>query len=245
LGPAGGSPSGRRHHRHGDPRPRPGGTCPARSPSHRWPRSGLCGRRTPRPLACQHLEARAVIAYALQVALQSLRQSPWLAALVVLVVGVGISASMTIYALLLAMTLDPIPQRSAHLYAPARDSVGVPLSPGGERQTLPLLPYRDALALWEGQQASRQAMMYPTRYAIAAARPGATARDVHALATQTDFFAMFDLRFRSGGAWTPEQERAAAAVLVLAAPLAEDLFPGSDAVGKDVLLDGIRHRVVG
>jgi putative ABC transport system permease protein len=65
-------------------------------------------------------------------------------------------------------------------------------------------------------------------------------RFVHA-----DFFSMFALPFRSGGAWTRQDDAAGARVAVLGGPLAELLFGGANGVGRDVVVDGRPYRVVG
>jgi putative ABC transport system permease protein len=56
---------------------------------------------------------------------------------------------------------------------------------------------------------------------------------------------MFEVPFREGAPWRAADDAGRANVVVLGAKLAERVFPGSDAVGKTVSLDGRDYRVVG
>jgi putative ABC transport system permease protein len=56
--------------------------------------------------------------YYIDLALRSLKRAPVLTALMVLAIGLGIGASMTMITVLHVMTEDPLPGRSAHLYRP-------------------------------------------------------------------------------------------------------------------------------
>ena len=60
-----------------------------------------------------------------------------------------------------------------------------------------------------------------------------------------DFFSMFGVALRAGAPWTRKQEEAGAAVVVLSKRLAAELFPGDDAIGASLLVDGLSYRVVG
>jgi putative ABC transport system permease protein len=64
-------------------------------------------------------------------------------------------------------------------------------------------------------------------------------------ATYTDFFAMFEVPFRSGAAWGHPEDADQGNVVVLSSTLADRLFPGVDAVGKTVNLGKRDYRVTG
>lgn len=66
-----------------------------------------------------------MFAYYLDLALRSLKRTPVLTALMVLAIGLGIGASMTMITVLHVMTQDPLPGRSAHLYVPHLDPLPV------------------------------------------------------------------------------------------------------------------------
>jgi len=105
------------------------------------------------------------------------------------------------------------------------------------------LTYRDADFLLRARRADRQAAMYSVIQDVspAAARPFRVA----GRATSRDFFALFDVPFRSGAVWDREAEDKRANVVVLSSKLADRLFPHADAVGQVVTLSDRDYRVVG
>jgi putative ABC transport system permease protein len=81
------------------------------------------------------------------------------------------------------------------------------------------------------------------------ADPGAPAgtppRTVAARFANADFSAMFDLPVGHGRFFTAADEAAAEPVIVLGTALARALFDGDDRVGRTVLVEGRRFRVIG
>ncbi|MDN5940190.1 MAG: hypothetical protein L0H83_16210, partial [Salinisphaera sp.] len=63
--------------------------------------------------------------YYLDLALRSLKRNKVLTALMVLAIGLGIGASMTMLTVLHVMTADPVPDRSAQLFRPQVDPQGM------------------------------------------------------------------------------------------------------------------------
>lgn len=59
------------------------------------------------------------------------------------------------------------------------------------------------------------------------------------------FWQIYDFDFVHGTPFTPEEERSAARVIVLAQSLSQKLFGNQDPVGRDVLMQYIPYRVVG
>jgi putative ABC transport system permease protein len=185
--------------------------------------------------------------YYLQLAIRSLRGNIALTTLMVTVVGFGIGASMTVLTTLRAMGADPIPDKSAQLFAPQIDAWGPPTRPGGDAQASGRLPdqltYRDAMALMKAHRAARQTAMYAVSL-DATADDGATF-PVRGRAAYSDFFRMFEVPFRAGGPWTQDDDDARANVVILTAKLADRLFPHADAVGKAIVLSDREYRIVG
>ncbi len=150
-----------------------------------------------------------MLGYFFQLAIRSLRRNIVLTALMVAVVGVGIGASMTTLTTLLAMSADPIPHKSAQLFVPQIDVWGpasrdVSADPGADQ--LPgWLSYRDAMALIGAHRGVRQTALYDT-VAMKVDPPAGNPFDVAGMATYADFFAMFEVPFRSGSAWSQKQE---------------------------------------
>lgn len=133
--------------------------------------------------------------YYLEVALQSLRRNPWLTALAVLAIGVGIGTSMLVYSVLHAMSRDPAPERAWRLREPRIESFGPSIRalPGwaeaGYQEPLPyLLRWPDMMALRAlNQQAGQTAMVHfamtvagPAR-GRDAARPGNAKHMIYSL----------------------------------------------------------------
>jgi putative ABC transport system permease protein len=184
--------------------------------------------------------------YYLGLAARSLRRNVVITALMVAAVGVGIGASMTMYTILHAMSGNPIPQKSARLFEPQIDVWGPQSRQSatvGSDRLLGQLTYRDATALMQAQRALRQAAMYPVNLDVSPA--GARSFRAAGRATYRDFFAMFDVPFRSGGAWDHDADEKRANVVVLSSKLADRLFPHTDAVGKVISLNDRDYRIVG
>ncbi|HET7921838.1 MAG TPA: ABC transporter permease, partial [Gammaproteobacteria bacterium] len=94
--------------------------------------------------------------YYLGLALRNLKRTPILTALMVLAIGLGIGASMTMITVLHVMTSDPLPGRSAQLYVPHIDPL--PLASKAEND-IPSptdnFTWPDAMALLHAHKAVR------------------------------------------------------------------------------------------
>jgi putative ABC transport system permease protein len=186
--------------------------------------------------------------YYLKLALHSLRRNVVITALMIAAVGVGVGASMTVYTVLRAMSGNPIPQKSDQLYTPKIDVWGPPTQQGGGSQGIDYqlpsaLTYRDAVALMQAQRAVRQAVMYAVSQDVIPA--GGRAFRANGRATSRDFFALFEVPFRSGAAWDREAEEKRENVVVLSAKLADRVFPNSNPLGKVINLSNRDYRIVG
>jgi putative ABC transport system permease protein len=60
-----------------------------------------------------------------------------------------------------------------------------------------------------------------------------------------DFFAMFEVPFLQGSGWDAAADEGQARVAVISKKLDEQLFAGSNAVGRDIVLRGEHFRVIG
>jgi putative ABC transport system permease protein len=187
-----------------------------------------------------------MIGYYLQLALRTLRRNIILTSLIIAAVGVGIGAYMTVLTVLIAMSGDPIPDKSATLFVPQIDIWGPntrPKGATGEIRLPPQFTYRDVTAFMQAHMAPRQAAMYPIGLDVTP--PSGAAYSQEGRATYRDFFAMFQVPFKSGAAWSVKDEADRADVVVLGKKLAARLFPHSSAVGQIVNLGGRSYRVTG
>lgn len=74
---------------------------------------------------------------------------------------------------------------------------------------------------------------------------GKVARDIDLIGTEATYFQIRDYQITEGRAFTPQELRAAAPVLVIGSLLAEKLFAGQDPLGKSVTVGGLPYRVIG
>ena len=106
-----------------------------------------------------------------------------------------------------------------------------------------MLTYHDAVALMQAHAATRQAAMYGISQVILP--PGGEPIPSGGRATYRDFFAMFQVPFRSGAPWSTQDEASHRNVVVLGSNLAAQLFPAGNAVGQEVTMEAGSFRVVG
>ena len=186
-----------------------------------------------------------LLKYNLKLAVKNIRRNPILSALMVAAIGIGIGASMSMVTVNYRFSMNPIPQKSAVLHYVRLDSWSADF-PFDEGQSPPnMLTYRDATALLAAKRAFRQVAM--SRVSLAVEPPTRDERPffVDVRATTGDFFAMFDVPFKYGGAWPEEADSANEQVAVLDAETNDRVFGGENSVGRTITLSGANYRVVG
>jgi putative ABC transport system permease protein len=186
--------------------------------------------------------------YYLVLALRSLKRSRVLTALMVFAIGLGIGASMTMVAVLHAMSGDPLPGRSARLYVPQLDPRPLPRgqSPGAGAGDMPdSLTWPDAMALLRIRRADRQAAMAGGSVPVYPAQAGKRPFFAHGHYVTAGFFPMFATPFRAGSGWDARDDEEHARVVVLNAGFARQLFGGVSAIGRTVRLKDTDFRVIG
>ena len=181
--------------------------------------------------------------YYVGLALRSSARSKALTALVIALLAFGVSACMVSYAVFRATTSDPIPSKSSQLYVPQVDNVGPSFTWQGEPPNM--LSYTDAVALWQAHKASRQTLVYPTKWQVESDNRSIPALSMAGDAATADFFSMFDVPFRFGSGWTANDDAQHATVAVISRRLNEKLFGGQDSVGHEIRLDGKVFRIAG
>ena len=181
--------------------------------------------------------------YYVALAWRSSGRSQALTALVIVLLGFGVSACMVSYAVFRATTSDPLPGKSSQLYVPLIDNVGPSYNYLGEPNDT--LSYMDAMALWHAHKASRQTLLYPTKWQVEAHNPSVPAMSMSGDAVTADFFSMFDVPFRFGSGWTVNDDAQHATVAVISRHLNEALFGGQNSVGQEIRLDGQLFRIGG
>jgi putative ABC transport system permease protein len=187
-----------------------------------------------------------VLRYYLRLALNSLRRTPGLTALMVCAIALGIAACIVTLTFYHAMSGNPIWWKNNVLYAVTMDSWDPSAPYDSQHPTLPppQLTYKDATYLLQSDIPKRKLIMADLLGMVSGA-PGQTVPlRVMTRGTTKDFFAMFDVPFQYGGAWRGN-DLDALPEIVLTKEVNDALFGGSDSVGKSVLWNGYRFRVVG
>ncbi len=165
--------------------------------------------------------------------------------LIVVGIGLGVSACMTSLTVLYLMGSDPLPTKSQRLHfvqidnwdeLDAYNSTGDPPNQ---------LAYQDATSLFNTWKGGKQAVMYRFGLPIQVNDPGVHPFTAAGRATTADFFSLFDVPFQYGTAWDKALDGAHARVVVLDALANEKLFGGVDSVGRVVHFDNSDFTVVG
>jgi putative ABC transport system permease protein len=187
-----------------------------------------------------------MFSYYLHLGLRSLRRNPALTVLMVLTLAIGVAASVSTLTILHVMSGDPIPKKSARLFAPLLDNgplEGYDRANPGWRH--PQLSYGDATSLMAGLPAERRTVFYGVNAPVEPSRRDLPVTAAEGLAATRDFFAMFDAPFLYGQAWSEADDKAGADVVVLSRALAESLFGAVDPVGRRVRMFGTELTVTG
>ncbi|OOG66137.1 ABC transporter ATP-binding protein [Rhodanobacter sp. B04] len=184
--------------------------------------------------------------YYFDLALRSLKRNPVLTALMVLAIGLGIGASMTMVTVLHVMSGDPLPGRSGQLYYPQLDPLPLKYQQSAYGPDPRLnFTWPDAMALVAAHRAERQAAMAGGALLVRPARTGLRPFYVDGRYATADFFAMFGVPFLRGQGWSAAEDDGRARVVVLGDTLSRKLFGTSDSVGRMVRFGDADLRVIG
>jgi putative ABC transport system permease protein len=184
--------------------------------------------------------------YYVDLALRSLRRSPVLTALMVLAIGLGIGASMTMITVLHVMSGDPLPGISDTIYAPHLDPLPLDYqkSPYGPDPSVNFT-WPDAMALVNAHRAEHQAAMAGGNLLIRPSRRQSHPFYVQGRYTTQEFFAMFDVPFLAGQGWSGTDDNDRARIVVLSETLSRKIFGTTDSVGQVAPIGDNLFRVVG
>ncbi|HEX7341126.1 MAG TPA: ABC transporter permease [Rhodanobacteraceae bacterium] len=180
--------------------------------------------------------------YYLELALRSLKRNRVITALMVLAIGLGIGASMTMITVLHVMSGDPLPGLSSQLYVPM---LNVWSSSGHGGNTPDGFTWPDVQNLLRAHRADAQAAMAEGVAAVHPTQPGVGVFFAVGQFTTAEFFSMFDVPFRAGHGWTAQQDQARARVVVLNSRLDHKLFGNRTGIGQTVQLGDAAFRVIG
>jgi len=188
-----------------------------------------------------------MLGYYLDLALRSLKRSPGLTALMILIVAFGVAASMTSYSVFRAVSGDPIPWKSSRLFVPQIDIWGPKghLDATSNNDPPNAMDYTDAVALMRERRGKYQSAMYRVSPSIVPPDAHMHPINVGGHAVYSEFFTMLDVPFKFGSAWGADSDAQRAAVVVINSKINQKLFAGANSVGKTIDIDGKDYRVVG
>lgn len=186
-----------------------------------------------------------MLKYYLRLALVGIRRNPGITTLITLAIALGVALTMAAYTVLYVMSRDPIPEKSAQLFAVQIDNGGPKSRAAGDNEPPQQLSYRDANALLAGHKAVRQAAMHQVSLTLKPADSQLKPYAVSGRATSGDFFPMFNVPMLYGRGWTASMEMNLEPVVVLSKHLNSRLFAGANSVGRSVLLNEYSYQVVG
>src|SRR6478735_4055211 len=141
--------------------------------------------------------------YYFMLGLRSLRRNPALTALMVLTLAIGVAASISTLTILHIMSGDPIPHKSRKLVMPLLD-VGPKETyvPGQKDPYANQSTYKDVQNFLKSGQGVRRVALYDAQGSVEPARREDPVVDLQGIATNADYFKIFEVPFLHGGAWS-------------------------------------------
>jgi putative ABC transport system permease protein len=182
--------------------------------------------------------------YYLRLGINSLRRNPILTAITVLILGIGIAASMSTLTILYVMSGNPIPHKSDRLFVPQFDTDPMQGYKAGEEPAFQLT-HKDTLNLLRDAKGVHQTAMYGVSQAVDSRRKDLPLFQESGIATTADAFTMFEIPFLHGHGWSSNEDRNAAQVVVIGQKLAKKVFGKTDVVGQMLRLDQRDYRISG
>jgi putative ABC transport system permease protein len=185
----------------------------------------------------------------LRLALRSIRRNPFIAALIVAVISIGIGTSVVALTLYHAKAGNPIWWKNDVLFRvlidnrPAIDETDK-VQPHAEDPPFTLI-YRDALAIYHSKIPKRSVMMSYSSGMVDSPRPGNPPIHRRVRVTTREFFSMFDVPFLYGRGWTQAEDEGPAQVAVISSYLNDRLFGGGNNLGHSLILKGQHLTVIG
>ena len=186
-----------------------------------------------------------MFSYYLKLGWLSIRRNPFLSALMIAAIAVGIGASMTIITVNHVMSGNPIPQKSDQLFYVQLDGWDPNKYDEEEFEPSDQLTYLDAMALMKADKAYRQVASNRSGLVLEPQGEGERPFSVSTRNTWADFFPMFELPFIYGSGWDDSADDNLEKVVVLGKEINERVFGGENSVGRSVRLNGMDFQIVG
>ncbi|WP_430388023.1 ABC transporter permease [Dyella sp. 20L07] len=183
--------------------------------------------------------------YYLRLAWRRCRQSLPMVALLTLTMALGIASCMTALTIFRALSGDPLPGISPHLYlvtADAREEVDKDNEAYNKPESY--LKFDDAKALVDAQRA-RQQVALAQSYSPLSLPDGTKSKQATGLMAYGALPETLGVQLRYGRSWTQEEMASRVPVMLIDSELANHLFGTADAVGRSVKMGKRSFRVIG
>jgi len=183
--------------------------------------------------------------YYLELAWRRCRQNLSMMALLVLTMAIGIASFMTATTIFGALSGQPLPGISNHLYVATMDARQTVDKDNNTYDTpQSLLNLRDARALIDAHRASAQFAAAQSVTTLATS-DGKISSLAIGLMGYGPLMSTLGVPLRDGRPWTQAEQAARAPVVLIDSKLAQKLFGTTDAVGKSLQMGSQSFRVVG
>ena len=190
-----------------------------------------------------------MLRYYLRLALKSYARTPGLVAVMIGAIALGIAACIVTLTVYHGMSGNPIWWKNDVLYTVTMDSWDAnpsdPFEAAHPNRAPTQLTYRDATYLYQSDVPKRKAIMTLLLGSVSGTSAQSVPISTFTEATTGGFFGMFDVPFEYGGGWDAAADRGPEPVIVLSRRLNRKLFGGVDSVGRTILWNDRRFRIVG
>jgi putative ABC transport system permease protein len=183
--------------------------------------------------------------YYFQLGIKSLRRNPMLTALMVMILAIGVAASVSTLTILHVMSGDPIPQKSDRLFTTILNVEPKEGHIAGGKPGDHQLTYIDVSNFLASGQGEKRTGLYGIMTVIEPLRKDIGVVEVEGMAATADFFPMFDVPFIYGQGWGDADDKNSADVVVLGKKTSEKIFGKVNPIGQHLrMMDG-EYTVVG
>ncbi|MDK1288298.1 ABC transporter permease [Pseudoalteromonas umbrosa] len=186
--------------------------------------------------------------YYTKLAFLSLWKTRYMSLLAIIVIAVGIAATMTTYTINYMMTKDPLPSKSDSLHLVRLNNWSPEVIYGNrDEEHAPIyMSVQDAVNLIRHDKAQahipiagfKDMLKLPSQDAI-------DAKMTFVRASTRDFFSSFEVPFLYGSSWPKGSDQSGEQVVVISKKLNEQLFEGKDSIGQLIELGEHQFTIVG
>ncbi|QBI05317.1 FtsX-like permease family protein [Pseudoduganella albidiflava] len=183
--------------------------------------------------------------YYFKLGLRNLRRNPALTALMVLTLAIGVAASVSTLTILHVMSGNPMPHKSERMISVVFNNGPLEGYSPGDKPNDDQVSYTDAMNLQASGQGARRTAMMGLGGTIQPDRKDIAPFVVTGGGPYRDFFAMFEIPFLHGQAWSEADDKAGADVMVLTRALSEKLYGNDNPVGRRLRYNGFDFLITG